>query len=52
MGLQPKNRRERDGWDEAYDEENIWKEIIREKFPEMKKQLSLELKYTHCAFQV
>jgi len=48
----PQNRRQSDEWGRVYDEGNIWKEIIQEKFPEMKKQFSLELKYTHCAFRV
>ena len=48
----PQNRRQSDEWGRVYDEGNIWKEIIQEKIPEMKKKFSLELKYTHCAFQV
>ena len=51
-GWSPKNRRQSDEWGGVYDEGNIWKEIIQEKFPEMKKHFSLELKYTHWAFQV
>lgn len=52
MVSQPYSRWQKDKRGEAHDEGNVRKETIQEKFQEMKKkQLSLEIKNAHRAFQ-
>ena len=38
----PQNRRQSDEWGRVYDEGNIWKEIIQEKFLRLKESSQIE----------